>query len=1059
MARQVLPIVGAVIGAYFGGPQGAQIGFAIGSLVGNAVDPLKVAGPKLGEGSGQTSSEGVYRPIVLGTAPVGGNIIHRGPEVVRRQRDQAGKGGGPITITERRYRTFAIRVAEGPIGGILRAWMDEKLVYDIRPGSPIPDESIEFSKRFRLYIGDEDQLPDPALEAYLGVGNVNSYRGTAYVVFENFDLTDYGDRIPQFRFEVTEEIEQLSVHALAMINDDAISSAVPSPNGYDWSAVRYPEGTVPTSAGYLIGGPDRYIGHGIGGSGLPWYTLDHGLTWTQATGSPFTPRGRGSYASGSYMLPTDTGVAESRDGGETWTISGPSGAPSFVCVMVVGESDNLAITTDTGFLYRKLFGGPWQQGDALGLSISSGDGFAAGIGEIRYGGQLGGVPAIRRTTDGLSSFGMVLPEPIDETVIRAMAFGVIGDTEIWLAGTDSGAVYRDIGDGWEMLPWETHGLCLGITFVGTGFALASAGASSFESRIQYTINGDAVEDRPLFGNYLINSIGSLVVPNVSVGSPVSLSRVVGFLHERVGVSESKYSVSELIDSVDGIVFADGYTAADAVRTLMPIYMFDAVECDSGSGYRLNYVKRGKPVVAVLTIDDLVDEPEESVREDALERPRVLHLHFQNPTIGYAPAKASPRRNSPDVKVVGEITTSVPVVFSDVNEAWRRADVLLRVAWTEVSGKQEMTLADNLVTLVPTDCIGLVLRGQVRRLRMIRQEISGGILKTEWMTDRQSSYTSNLTGIPLPDPEPPPPSISGPTVSIFGDWPALSDNHDALVSYAAASGATEAWWGATYQRSLNGGANYGTVATFDSMNSIMGVLVDTVSAASSHYTDTTNQIRVLLYTDDEIESISQQEFLSEGGAFALSWMDGDQRKWEIVQYRDAEQDSSGVWTMTTLQRGRLNTQAASHAEGDVFVLLDNAIKVLPMQSAWLGTELTHRAVSNGQSPELALAYTDEFLGESQREWEVANLFGQLTGETLTVSCVPRHRFGTDDAPVQSVNHDGYRWTASDGSNSAAADTAGTTHDFDVTGWATPITIAVAQLNRITGPGPAVSEEIE
>ena len=78
MARQVLPIVGAVIGAYFGGPQGAQIGYAIGSLVGNAVDPLVVDGPKIGDVAQQTSSEGVYRPIVFGTAQIAGNIIAQG---------------------------------------------------------------------------------------------------------------------------------------------------------------------------------------------------------------------------------------------------------------------------------------------------------------------------------------------------------------------------------------------------------------------------------------------------------------------------------------------------------------------------------------------------------------------------------------------------------------------------------------------------------------------------------------------------------------------------------------------------------------------------------------------------------------------------------------------------------------------------------------------------------------------------------------------------------------------------------------------------------------------
>lgn len=36
MARQVLPIVGAVIGAYYGNP---QLGYAIGSCEGDEADP------------------------------------------------------------------------------------------------------------------------------------------------------------------------------------------------------------------------------------------------------------------------------------------------------------------------------------------------------------------------------------------------------------------------------------------------------------------------------------------------------------------------------------------------------------------------------------------------------------------------------------------------------------------------------------------------------------------------------------------------------------------------------------------------------------------------------------------------------------------------------------------------------------------------------------------------------------------------------------------------------------------------------------------------------------
>src|SRR5690349_10710631 len=119
MARQILPIAGAIIGAYFGSP---QLGFAIGSIIGNAVDPEVIQGPRIGDAGIQTSAEGVYRPVVFGTAAVMGNVIERGNRQIQTDRQSQGKGG-PVVETERVYWTFAIRICEGPIAGVTRIWM------------------------------------------------------------------------------------------------------------------------------------------------------------------------------------------------------------------------------------------------------------------------------------------------------------------------------------------------------------------------------------------------------------------------------------------------------------------------------------------------------------------------------------------------------------------------------------------------------------------------------------------------------------------------------------------------------------------------------------------------------------------------------------------------------------------------------------------------------------------------------------------------------------------------------------------------------------------------
>ena len=55
---------------------------------------------------------------------------------------------------------------------------------------------------FTLYLGTEDQLPDPTIESYETAGTVPGFRGLAYIVFQRFRLERFGNRIPNFTFEI-----------------------------------------------------------------------------------------------------------------------------------------------------------------------------------------------------------------------------------------------------------------------------------------------------------------------------------------------------------------------------------------------------------------------------------------------------------------------------------------------------------------------------------------------------------------------------------------------------------------------------------------------------------------------------------------------------------------------------------------------------------------------------------------------------------------------------------------------------------------------------------------
>ncbi|MFP5422466.1 MAG: hypothetical protein ACLGID_13495 [Gammaproteobacteria bacterium] len=165
---------------------------------------------RIGEISNQTSKEGVPRLIIWGRVrPIGGNLIYVQAPVIKKVKQKSsssgGKGGGskkqPDTIVERVYRTYAIRICEGPITGIIRVWRNNKLVYDVRGTDWGAANNGVFLAGARFYLGGWDQLPDPTLQSIWGAANVPAHRGTAYMVIINEDLTDMGGSVPQYLFE------------------------------------------------------------------------------------------------------------------------------------------------------------------------------------------------------------------------------------------------------------------------------------------------------------------------------------------------------------------------------------------------------------------------------------------------------------------------------------------------------------------------------------------------------------------------------------------------------------------------------------------------------------------------------------------------------------------------------------------------------------------------------------------------------------------------------------------------------------------------------------------
>ncbi len=214
MATLILSTAGAAAGTALGGPLGGVVGRVLGAAAGGAIDgallgnragPRHVEGPRLSEVAGLTSTEGDPIPRVYGRARIGGTLIWatRPLEVANTAVERAGsgaKGGGGRRTTRTAYAYYAnlaVGLCEGEIAFVRRIWADGREI----------DQSLITC---RLHTGSAAQAPDPLILAKEGAASAPAYRGLAYMVFEGLALADFGNRIPQFAFEVIRPVNGLA---------------------------------------------------------------------------------------------------------------------------------------------------------------------------------------------------------------------------------------------------------------------------------------------------------------------------------------------------------------------------------------------------------------------------------------------------------------------------------------------------------------------------------------------------------------------------------------------------------------------------------------------------------------------------------------------------------------------------------------------------------------------------------------------------------------------------------------------------------------------------------
>jgi hypothetical protein len=948
-------VVGAGIGYAIGGTSGAQWGWMIGSAVGGYVDPDVIKGQKLSNAQAVQVTEGAFIPFGYGTFVVGGNIIQCGPLDEHKHRERSGKGG-PVQENYTYTRTFAIGLCEGEVGGILRIWADGKLVYDARDPAEWPDDAdairamaadtSKFSASFTFYPGSETQVPDPSLEALDdswggGVGNVPSYRGLAYVVFHDYDVTDHSGAVPQFRFEVTccgtttTTTAPLSwlhgstgltqtIYATAVYGSIAFAVGINNnfrrsvDGGQSWNAVDYADalGWSPTQSLMAIWhDPDPTVGP----QGY-WYlakndaiaiSSDNGTTWGEFLAPPQHTLScqvvlvGGAYYSGVNAPGLNTRLFQPMVNGPTEVdFGGDYGIPT-----AIGDIGGQPIVgTDVGNILIAANNVTYTAGTAI-------KGFAYGNG-ILLAALAGGY--LRSTDDGnnWTFYGVGTAEQV--LYARGMFFK-ISPTSIAVSPNgltwSTSDTYFETNSGGALAATDSYALVV----------VSQNGSYVSALPAQYAIPDASGWFTDLFGRIS----GATTITTTSCQAV--LSDVVADFCDRVGIPSTRYDVSALIDPVRGYVVASQSTASDNIRALQQGFFFDYPEWGDypDTFTMLRAIKRGGATAFTVTDDDFIwSDDDEDVRPQAVEFPKKLHLTTADVYADYNATTQTAERETQNVKAVGEASVQLSLATTR-DESAQIADKALKVLWTQAEGSLEREFPEEFSQYVPSDCFSF----NGRRYLIQQAELGDGTVKFKAVRDRPSAYVSTATGTTRIHPPPPQLGLRGPTVFAAMNLPSLRTQDATPGMYVFVCGLLDGWQGCDLQLSTDGGSTYRSVATITTENT-MGDL----TAACG----TSGDITTRVYHHHTLESVTDAQLAARANAFAIE--SGNVA--EIGQFQDAvDTGNEGEYTLSTLTRGELDTTAAAHGVGDRFVLLDH-LNFIPLDVSLAGKTLYFRPVTLG-----------------------------------------------------------------------------------------------------------------
>jgi hypothetical protein len=953
------------------------VGYLVGSYLGQALFPTKlptIKGPRLEDAKVQTSSLGAPIYWVWGTYILAGQVIWKSPFLERKVKEKAGGKGGPEqTSIHYEYRVnVAIGLCRGPIAGVRRIWADTKLIYDATAPTAEEEESLidvsegedgRYSElaglinraaastaaaaKFDLYLGTEVQTPDATIESYEEVGNVSAYRGLAYIVFRDFELAEYGNRVPNFRVEVFTDGD-IGTQSADLYSNDVI---YPWYDGFT-SDPRNPLNT------------HEYTGDEGSNYTSGWTSS---LTTALADRSSFTGRDYVSDLLWSWSktsTPTAISWCDGNDSDDRLTLNlwfnsldiPGDDCESWGCDAILAQKGEgvvfhartaFHVVTEPGIPESYYFEGYTQPG----FTDCDGDGHHHHIlSDQRI--------KVRRTLQPPSGCQGLLPVP-GAPGYCVTADGVVVPEITWTY-TTAGTWhvlrrYFDNGDSVTSYPLnparpDSHAQYNDQAFWEAAYSAAVA-AGDIEAGLVYGVDYPETQSYGYVGTFTGDRADLNTIP---------LSTIVADICEECGLTS--YDVSDLTTTlVHGYALTAPMTGKDGIDPLRPFGYFDAVE----SEFEMKFVQRGHDSVKTIDTADLgarlsTEERPPSIsvsRAQDQELPRLVRGHFIDLTRDGDPGQAEQQRQTVDS--VNSIDLQVPVVMSAAR-GQAMVDTVLFERWIGRNTYQCSLPFLKYANLEPTDCIDVDVDGTTERMRIINAETKAlAVLNLTAMRDDASVYSGlDIVGDNTGGGTIPVGNVPSPTEMILLELPSLRAQDTDCGYYAAARGLLAGWPGAIVYRATSTSGTFRQVA-WTSIAATMGIVtdsagVDTISdsgATGSSLIDTSGidlstVIRVQLYSGT-FESISEADLLAGENLIAV----GDEGDWELIRFQIAVQGTDGVWELSNLLRAQHDTTQRNIIQGERVVLMTGpGIMRIDESSAANGVERVLRAVTSGTSLE-------------------------------------------------------------------------------------------------------------